>query len=387
MRIGIVCPYDWSVPGGVQAHIQDLALELMARGHYVNVLTPASNETDLPDWVTSGGEPVAISYNGSVARISFGFRANRRVRKWIRDQKLDVMHVHEPLSPSLSALACWSATGPIVGTFHSSMDRSRIMAAGYGVAQTVLEKVTARIAVSELARNTVVQHVGGDAVLIPNGVHVHNFDNVTPLDGRRDENLIAFLGRFEEPRKGFPILLKAFELIADEMPSVSLVVAGPGDAEVALESLRPDLHSRVRFLGRVSDQGKAEMLSGAGVYVAPNTGGESFGIVLLEAMACHTPVVASDLPAFVRVLDYGSAGVTFRNEDVEDCARALREVLGDSRRREILSEAGFERVQLFDWSKVATSIIDVYETVSALAGPVQEDFRSQIVGRLAPEQS
>ena len=231
MRIGIVCPYDWSVPGGVQAHIQDLALELMDRGHYVNVLSPVSQPEGLPEWVTNGGEPVAISYNGSVARISFGLRANRRVRKWIREQKLDVMHVHEPLSPSLSALACWSATGPIVGTFHSSMDRSRIMAAGYGVAQTVLEKVTARIAVSELARNTVVQHVGGDAVLIPNGVHVNNFTDVTALDGQRNENLIAFLGRFEEPRKGFPILLKAFESIADEMPEVSLVVAGPGDAE------------------------------------------------------------------------------------------------------------------------------------------------------------
>ena len=385
MRIGIVCPYDWSVPGGVQAHIQDLALELMDRGHYVNVLSPVSQPEGLPEWVTNGGEPVAISYNGSVARISFGLRANRRVRKWIREQKLDVMHVHEPLSPSLSALACWSATGPIVGTFHSSMDRSRIMAAGYGVAQTVLEKVTARIAVSELARNTVVQHVGGDAVLIPNGVHVNNFTDVTALDGQRNENLIAFLGRFEEPRKGFPILLKAFESIADEMPEVSLVVAGPGDAEAALEPLRPDLRQRVRFLGRVSDQGKAEMLSGAGVYVAPNTGGESFGIVLLEAMACHTPVIASDLPAFVRVLDYGTAGVTFTNEDIADCARALREVLGDPGRRAQLAEAGFERVQLFDWSRVATSIIDVYETVSALSSGVQEDFRSQIVGRLAPE--
>lgn len=385
MRIGIVCPYDWSVPGGVQAHVNDLAIELMQRGHYVNVLTPVSGEDELPEWVTHGGEPVAISYNGSVARISFGFRATRRVRRWIREQNLDVMHVHEPLSPSLSALACWAATGPIVATFHSSMDRSRIMEAGYGVAQTVLEKVSARIAVSEIARNTIVQHVGGDAVLIPNGVHVHNFDDATPLDGVRNEKLIAFLGRFEEPRKGFSILLKAFELIADDFPDAGVVVAGPGNQEEALQDLRPDLHARVRFLGRVSERGKAEMLSGVGMYVAPNTGGESFGIVLLEAMACHTPVIASDLPAFVRVLDFGQAGVTFENEDVEDCARALREVLGDPQRRSTLSISGYERVQLFDWGRVATSIIDVYETVIAHAGPVQEDLRSQIVGRLAPD--
>ena len=387
MRIGIVCPYDWSVPGGVQAHIQDLALELMERGHYVNVLTPASQPDELPDWVTDGGAPVAISYNGSVARIAFGFKATRKVRRWIQEQHLDVMHVHEPLSPSLSALACWAGTGPIVGTFHSSMDRSRIMAAGYGIAQSVLEKITARIAVSELARNTVVQHVGGDAVLIPNGIHVKNFENAVALDGERDERLIAFLGRFEEPRKGFKILLEAFEIVADEMPDVRIVVAGPGDAEAGLSGLRDDLHDRVRFLGRVSDVGKAEMLRGAGVYVAPNTGGESFGIVLLEAMAARTPVVASDLPAFLRVLDFGAAGLSFRNEDAGDLARALREVLNDTSRKAALVEAAFERVQLFDWSRVATSILDVYETVVAQSGPVQEDLRSQIVGRLAPEQS
>ncbi len=386
MRIGIVCPYDWSVPGGVQAHIQDLALELMQRGHYVNVLTPASQPELLPQWVTDGGEPTAISYNGSVARIAFGFKATRRVRRWIQEQQLDVMHVHEPLSPSLSALACWAGTGPIVGTFHSSMDRSRIMAAGYGIAQSVLEKITARIAVSELARNTVVQHVGGDAVLIPNGIHIKNFESAVPLDGVRDERLIAFLGRFEEPRKGFKVLLEAFELIADELPDVRIVVAGPGDSEAVLETMRPDLRDRIRFLGRVSDQGKAEMLRGSGVYVAPNTGGESFGIVLLEAMAAHTPVISSDLPAFLRVLDFGTAGVTFANEDSADLARALREVLSTPSLREELVERAFERVQLFDWSRVATSIIDVYETVIALSGPVQEDLRSQIVGRLAPEQ-
>lgn len=386
MRIGIVCPYDWNVPGGVQAHIQDLALELMDRGHYVNVLTPASRPDELPEWVTDGGEPTAISYNGSVARISFGFRATRRVRRWIREQNLDVMHVHEPLSPSLSALACWAGSGPIVGTFHSSMDRSRIMAAGYGLAQSVLEKISARIAVSELARNTVVQHVGGDAVLIPNGIHVKNFENADALDGVRDERLVAFLGRFEEPRKGFSILLEAFEIIADELPDVRIVVAGPGDSEQALVGLRTDLRDRVRFLGRVSDHGKAEMLRGAGVYVAPNTGGESFGIVLLEAMAARTPVIASDLPAFLRVLDFGAAGVTFMNEDAEDLARALREVLQSEQRRSQLVEEAFERVQLFDWSRVATSILDVYETVIALSGPVQEDLRSQIVGRLAPDQ-
>lgn len=385
MKIGIVCPYDWSVPGGVQAHIYDLALELMDRGHTVSVLAPTSSDDQLPPWVVSGGDSIAISYNGSVARLAFGFRATQKVRKWIRNGNFDVLHVHEPLSPSLSALACWAAVGPVVGTFHSSMDRSRILSAGYGLAQTALEKITARIAVSELARNTIVEHVGGDAILIPNGVHVKNFEDVEPFEGGRNPHQIAFLGRLEEPRKGFSILLEAFTMIADEFPEASLLVAGPGDGESATAELSAAIKARINFLGRVTDLDKARMLRSSGMYVAPNTGGESFGIVLLEAMACRTPVVASDLPAFVRVLDYGKAGLIFTNESASDLADAMRKLLLDSQLGTDFAAAGFERVQEFDWSRVATQILDVYATVVAGSGPVQEDLRGQIVGRLAPD--
>ena len=384
MKVGIVCPYDWSVPGGVQAHIHDLALELMSRGHEVNVLAPVSGDDTLPSFVTNGGKPLALAYNGSVARIRFSIPAARRVRRWIRDNKFDVLHVHEPLSPSLSALACWAANGPVVGTFHSAMDRSRILAAGYGLAQTALEKIDGRIAVSELARTTVVEHVGGDAVLIPNGVHVARLAAVPPRNGKRILQQICFLGRFEEPRKGFAVLLDAFREISDEFPQSTLVVAGPGDPSEVIEDDDP-IRSRVEFLGRVSDEEKAAMLAGSEIYVAPNTGGESFGIVLLEAMACHTPVVASDLPAFQRVLDYGSAGVLFENENSHDLAAALRGLLHDPVEQSTLAGSGYRRVQQFDWNRVASDIIHVYETVTAMTGPVEADFRGQIVGRLAGE--
>ncbi|MEY4322425.1 MAG: hypothetical protein RL410_206 [Actinomycetota bacterium] len=383
MKVGIVCPYDWSVPGGVQAHIHDLALELMSRGYEVNVLAPTSGDDVLPSWVTSGGKPLALSYNGSVARITFSVRAAARVRRWISAHKFDVLHVHEPLSPSLSALACWAARGPVVGTFHSSMDRSRVLAAGYGLAQTALENIVGRIAVSELARTTVVEHVGGDPVLIPNGVHVNTLARVQPMGGSRKAQQICFLGRFEEPRKGFSILLEAFRTIADEFPQATLVVAGPGNPESVLD--KDDDAQRITFLGRVSDSDKAAMLAASEIYVAPNTGGESFGIVLLEAMACHTPVIASNLAAFNRVLDYGQAGLSFENENAEDLARALRELLSNEAQRNTLSEVGFARVQKFDWGRVAGDIINVYETVTAMSGPVEEDLRGQIVGRLARE--
>lgn len=390
MRIGIVCPYDWAIPGGVSIHIRDLAIELMQRGYEVNVLSPTSDESILPDWVTSGGSPIAISYNGSVARITFGYKATKRVQRWIDAGQFDVLHIHEPLTPSLSALACWSASGPIVGTFHSAMDKSRILSAGYGLAQTVLEKLSARIAVSELARNTVVEHVGGDAVLIPNGVHTESFINAEPFtehpfNGQRDGHAIAFLGRFEESRKGFSILLKAFTEIAFEFPEHYLLVAGPGDQENAIKQLPENLHNRVRFLGRVSDEDKARMLQSSGMYVAPNTGGESFGIVLLEAMACHTPVIASDLPAFNRVLDFGSSGLLFENENHESLANAIRQTISDRHAVQTRVDAAFERVQTFDWSRVATELIDVYETITLNQPKVAEDLRGQIMGKLVSD--
>lgn len=388
MKIGIVCPYDWAVPGGVSIHIRDLALELMQRGHIVNVLAPTSDESVLPSWVTSGGKPIAISYNGSVARITFGYRATKRVQKWIDNGAFDVLHIHEPLTPSLSALACWSASGPIVGTFHSAMDKSRILSAGYGLAQTVLEKLSARVAVSELARNTVVEHVGGDAVLIPNGVHVDSFTSAKAFDylpfaGKRDSHAIAFLGRFEESRKGFSILLEAFQKIASEFPNHYLLVAGPGDGQKAIEDLPDELKPRIKFLGRVSDEDKARMLQSSGMYIAPNTGGESFGIVLLEAMACKTPVIASDLPAFNRVLDFGSCGLLFENENPSSLADAIRTTISAQTEVEKRISTAFTRVKRFDWSKVATSILDVYATITLDQPKVAEDLRGQIIGKLA----
>jgi phosphatidylinositol alpha-mannosyltransferase len=390
MKIGIVCPYDWAIPGGVSIHIRDLALELMERGHEVNVLAPTSDESVLPFWVTSGGTPVSISYNGSVARITFGYKATKRVQKWIDNGQFDVLHIHEPLTPSLSALACWAASGPVVGTFHSAMDKSRILSAGYNLAQTVLEKLSARVAVSELARNTVVEHVGGDAVLIPNGVHIDSFINAKPFDanpfnGKRDQHAIAFLGRFEENRKGFKVLLEAFEEVANEFPNHYLLVAGPGEQKDSLKDFPEELHSRVKFLGRVSDEDKARMLQSSAMYVAPNTGGESFGIVLLEAMACHTPVIASDLPAFNRVLDFGTCGLLFENENPQSLANAIRETIAGKTEVAQRVETAYMRVQTFDWSKVATALIDVYETISLNQPKVAEDLRGQILGRLVSD--
>ncbi|ALO07113.1 Phosphatidylinositol alpha-mannosyltransferase [Streptomyces venezuelae] len=374
MRIGIVCPYSWDVPGGVQFHIRDLAEHLIKLGHEVSVLAPADDETPLPPYVVSAGRAVAVSYNGSVARLSFGFLSAARVRRWLHDGTFDVVHIHEPASPSLGLLTCWAAQGPIVATFHTSNPRSRAMIAAYPILQPALEKISARIAVSEYARRTLVEHLGGDAVLIPNGVDVDFFARAEPKKEWQGETL-GFIGRIDEPRKGLPVLMRALPRILTERPGARLLVAGRGDEEEAVASLPPEMRSRVEFLGMVSDEDKARLLRSVDVYVAPNTGGESFGIILVEAMSAGAPVLAADLDAFAQVLDQGGAGELFANEDADALADAAIRLLGDETRRAELSARGSSHVRRFDWNTVGADILAVYETVTDGAAAVDTDER------------
>lgn len=383
MRIGLVCPYAWDVPGGVRSHVADLGLTLAERGHQVSVLAPAEDPDLLPDWVVDGGRPVSVPYNGSVAKVTFGWRTTKRIRTWIRDGEFDVLHVHEPVAPGLSLIALWAASGPIVGTWHSSTARSRILSAGYYVAQTAMEKLSGRIAVSEDARRTLVAHVGGDAVLIPNGVRVADYaltDRLAEVDPDRPSML--FLGRIDEPRKGLEVLLDAMPAIIDRVPSVQLIVAGPGDAQDRRSGLDPVVAGHVTFLGRLSDQDKVRALRSVDLYVAPHTGGESFGIVLIEAMAAQAPVLASDLPAFRRVLAEGVAGRLFPVEDSSALASAAVDLLADAQARGELIRQGTARVRSFDWATVVEDVLAVYEAVTVTGEKVTEDLRGQIVGRL-----
>src|SRR4029453_14310241 len=354
MRVGLVCPYSWEHPGGVQAHVRDLAETLIALGHEPSVLAPGDDDADLPTYVVPAGRAVPVRYNGSVARGNFGLISATRAGRWLRDGDFDVLHVHEPAAPGLSLLALWAADGPAVATFHSSITRSRAMAAAYPILQPIVEKLSARIAVSEAARRTLVEHLGGDAVLIPNGVAVSRFASAEPLPGWPDPaGTLGFLGRFDESRKGFAVLRDALAAILSARPGTRLLVAGPGDAEEALEGVPPAVRDQITMLGMVSDEDKARMLRSLDVYVAPNTGGESFGIILTEAMAAGTPVLASDIDAFARVLDDGKAGALFPNGDSAALAAEAIALLDDSDRRGRLAEAAREAVRQYDWETVA----------------------------------
>jgi phosphatidylinositol alpha-mannosyltransferase len=363
MRVGVVCPYSFEVPGGVQAHVVDLARALRALGHEVEVLAPAGDETPVPDFVRATGRSLRIPYNGSVARLSFGPLSFARVRRWIREHDFDVLHLHEPVAPSLSMLALMIADGPIVATFHTSNPRSRTLSAFQLVLRPFLEKITARIAVSALARRVQVEHLGGDAVEIPNGVDVGFFSGASPLDGYpRPGGTVGFVGRFDEPRKGMGVLLEALRQL--ENPP-ELLVVGRGDADELKVRAGAELADRLVLLGQVDDETKARALRSVDVYCAPNTGGESFGVILTEAMSAGAPVVASDLDAFRRVLDDGRAGVLTRVGDPLALAAALRDLLADPVRRESLASAARKRVGMFDWSVVAGQVIRVYEQAIA----------------------
>ncbi len=359
-RFGIFCPYGWDTPGGVQSHVGDLAEYLIRQGHYVSVLAPTIDEENRPDYVTRSGRPISIPYNGAVARVLFGPIAFARVRQWINNGSFDVLHLHEPAIPSISLLACWAAEGPMVGTFHAAAKRQKVTFAVAPILEPVIEKLTARIAVSEAARETLTEHLETDAIVVPNGIYADRYRDGS-IDQRWTGNTIGFIGRFEEKRKGLDILAAALPAVISRYPDVKVYIAGPGDSEAALKEIDPSLHSRFTFLGRISEEEKANFLASVALYIAPNTGGESFGIILAEALAGGASVVASDIPAFDSLLGHGQYGTLFESENSADLSEKIIDLLGDEGKRRAIAQRGKLYAQEFDWDVVAEKIYDVYE--------------------------
>jgi phosphatidyl-myo-inositol alpha-mannosyltransferase len=371
MRIGMVCPYSFDVPGGVQSHVLQLAEVMRARRHDVSVLAPSSSHVKLPDYVVSGGRAVPIPYNGSVARLRFGPATHRKVKRWLADGDFDVLHLHEPNAPSLSMLALMVAEGPIVATFHTSTTKSLTLSVFQGILRPWHEKIVGRIAVSDLARRWQMEALGSDAVEIPNGVHVASFASAPLLDGYPHPGMtVLFLGRFDESRKGMAVLLAALPALVERFSDLRVLIVGRGDRQGLCEQAGP-LAGHLRFLGQVDDAEKASALRSADVYCAPNIGGESFGIVLVEAMAAGTPVVASDLDAFRRVLLDGAAGRLVPIDDADALAEAIITTLSDDELRAGYVKKASAAVRRYDWSVVAQQIMRVYETVAGSGTKVE----------------
>jgi phosphatidylinositol alpha-mannosyltransferase len=379
MRVGLVSPYPWDVPGGVVAHIADLAEALIARGHDVAVMTPVDDDDlPLPSYVTRAGRSVPIPYNGSVSRLLIGPVSAARVRRWLHEGDFDVLHVHSPETFSLSLVALGNARGPIVATFHAANPRSRILTILQNPLQIYLEKLAGSIAVSPAARKTVMDHLGANSVVVPNGVHIAKYAGASPLPGwPGDGGAIGFVGRVDEARKGLAVLFEALPLIRQDHPGVRLLVAGPGSVD--------EMPEGVTMLGRISDARKARLLASVDVFAAPNIGGESFGIVLLEAMAAGAPIVASDLDAFSRVLDDGALGELFRVGDARALAASCSALVGSAERRQELRLAARHAVARYDWSLVSGEVVRVYQSaIAASTGRVEEEPDLVEVGSLEP---
>lgn len=364
MRVGLVCPYSLDVPGGVQNHVRDLAAVLPERGYDVGVLAPGEGGAGLPAYVATVGKAVPVPYNGSVARLAFGPRVASRVRRWLTEGDFDVLHVHEPSVPSVSLLAVWATDLPVVATFHTATPRSRTMSSAAALLRPSLEKISARIAVSESARSTLVHHLGGEPVVIPNGLNCALFAAAAPRPEWQSPPTIGFLGRTDEPRKGLSVLLDALPLLLRRHPEVRLLVAGRGSPDV-FDSVDADSRKHVEYLGQLSDGERARLLASVTVYVAPQTGGESFGIVLAEAMAAGAAVAASDLPPFRAVLADGRYGALFAAGDPSDAARVIGGLVASADDRAAFQRRAGAAVWRYDWSSVVPSITAIYDTVAA----------------------
>lgn len=362
LRIGMVCPYGWDTPGGVQIHMKELAEFFISEGHEVSLLAPVTDESTVAEpWLVPAGRPVPIPFNGAVARVLFGPIASSRVRQWIDSGNFDLLHIHEPAIPSLSLLACLSADGPMVATFHASAPKQKAIYAIGPILEPVLEKLKARIAVSEMARETLKVHFETEAVVIPNGIDADKYAHGKTNSDWHQGKTIGFLGRFDEERKGLPLLLAALPTIAKDHPDLQLLVAGPGEESDVLKDIPASTKERVRFLGRLSEREKADFFKSIDAYIAPNNRGESFGIILAEAMAGGAPIVASNIQAFSDLLNGGELGVLFENENVEDLARQVSALLSDPPRQVELRTIGLEAAKRFDWKNVAREIAGIYE--------------------------
>jgi len=360
LRVGLVCPYSFARPGGVQNHVLGLAGWLHSRGHHVAVLAPGRpgpsvlSRHGLPESVfTSAGPAIPLAYNGSVARVGFGPWAAVRVRRWLAQGEFDLLHLHEPMTPSASLLALAQTRVPVVATFHTATPGSRTMALAYRLLPGAVARISGAIAVSGEAARVAGRHAGISPQVVGNGISLQAHPE-SPCTGRwrgGKRPRVCFVGRYDEPRKGFELLLAALPAVRRVHPDLEVVVVGHGSSRAGTD---------VHFLGPLDDEGRNRLLAHTDAYVAPHTGRESFGIVLLEAMASGAPVVASDLPAFREVVSDGLGPVAelFEPGSAEDLGRALLRSL--AKPRDVDRVRARRRAAAFDWASVGPRIEDVY---------------------------
>ena len=363
MKIALVSPYDWAVSGGVNNHIAHLAEQFVRLGHEPHIIAPgARSSTTAICPITIIGRPIPLRVSGSIARITLSLRTSGRVKRVLDENDFDIVHVHEPFMPQLPIQFLRYSTAINVGTWHAARDSNFIYVYGRRLIKRWASKLDGKIAVSTAAVKHIEQYFPGYYNIIPNGVDIEHFEqDVHPLpefgDGKRN---VLFVGR-PEKRKGLKYLIRAFVGVQRAIPNSRLIVVGAGEFDRyqgAVEKAR--LHDVV-FRSYVPFDELPRYHHSAHVFCAPNTGFESQGIVLLEAMAASLPIVASNIDGFAGVLTHGVEGLLTRPEDPQSLADALVELLRDPARCAIMAAHGRERARYYSWDRVSQQILSYYE--------------------------
>lgn len=366
LRIAQVSPYDYPYPGGVTEHISYLGRHFRAMGHDVKIIAPSSTpQEELDDHIVRiGSFIVPVPFSGSVARISLSPRMYLQVRSLLNEEQFDIIHIHEPTVPTLAPAILRFSRSVNVGTFHAYRETGT----GLDVSRPLfryLQRLHGRIAVSEANRRYAQRYFPGQYRVIPNGIEVARFadPSICPIEKFDDDHLnILFVGRLEE-RKGFRYLLRAFRQVKRDVENARLLVVGAYEKEDKASYLEYVRHYHlhdVKFIGYVPSDELPRWYHTADIFCAPSTGYESFGIVLLEAMAAGTPIVASDIAGYRSVLQHGVQGELVPPADPEILASTLTRLLRDAERRHTYAEAGRQTAPRYAWERVAERVLSYY---------------------------
>jgi phosphatidylinositol alpha-mannosyltransferase len=371
VKIALVSPYDTAHPGGVFEHIAHLRAEFNRSGHDVTVLAPRGRKGGLEvrDGFYGIGRTVPIPANGSTVRVTFDVTLYNAVKTLLRREQFDVIHLHEPLIPVLPYLVLLNSRSANVATFHAFRSSSPWYTAFKPYMTYMMSRLDARIAVSEPARDFVSQYFQGPYDIIPNGIDIHRFRDVSPFPWAGDGvPRILFVGRFNEPRKGFKYLLRAMPLIHQQFPRARLVVVGGGKPDSFQGQIeRYGVHN-VDFVGLASPTELPRYYASCDLFCAPSTSGESFGIVLLEAMAAGRPVVAGDIAGYRSVMSQGREGLLVPPKDAQALALALVRLLADRPLQQSMAANGAETVSHYAWPEIAARVLATYARAMTFTG-------------------
>ncbi|HEY1298053.1 MAG TPA: glycosyltransferase family 4 protein [Chloroflexota bacterium] len=372
MKIALVSPYDFAYPGGVTEHVSHLAEQFLAREHEVHIIAPSSDDetepvasTDLP--VHRIGRVVSIPANGSVARITLSLRSYLQAKRLLQAEQFDLIHLHEPMMPALPLTVLRHSGSTNVGTFHAFRNTPLAYFYGKPILQPFFRKLHGHIAVSSAAQEFVGEYFPADYRVIPNGIDFPRFNTrYAGLEELSDGRpTVLFVGRLEK-RKGLRYLLRAWPMVLERHPEARLVVVGRGrplegyKRFAARQGWSPD---DVLFAGYVSGEDLPRYYQACDVFCAPNTGQESFGIVLLEAMAGGAPIVASDIPGYRDVVTHGEEGLLVERQNPGALADSLCRMLGNPELRARMRRAGQIKARNFDWPRIATQVLEYYEEI------------------------